>query len=126
MIPQQDLPDDGTGSEKLPPPASLQPTIELSRREDQVHFSRPSLREMVATRVLNLFTWSLLGTLAFAGVLVLIDAIFILLKVITPDQRLMTERIIMTFVTATVVQVGAAIAAIVFSVFKTSSGQDQG
>ena len=80
---------------------------------------------MVATRVLNLFTWSLLGTLAFAALLVLIDAIFIATKIIVPDQRLMTERIIMTFVTATVVQVGAAIAAIVFSVFKTNSNDNQ-
>jgi hypothetical protein len=76
---------------------------------------------MVATRVLSLFSSSLLGTLAFAGLLVLIDAFFIYFKVIVSEQRLMTERIIMTFVTATVVQVGAAIAAIVIAVFKTGA-----
>lgn len=92
--------------------------VDLSAKATKLDLGKESLRELVATEVLRLFRYSLQGTLAFAAVLTLIDAAFILIKVITPDQRLMTERIIMTFITATVVQVGAALAAIVFAVFK--------
>ena len=57
-------------------------------------------------------------TLAFAAALLAIDAWFIYNKIIVPEQRLMTEKVVMTFITATVVQVGTALAAIVFAVFK--------
>ena len=97
---------------------SRTPNVDLSAKATKVDFGKESLRELVATEVLRLFRYSLQGTLAFAAVLTLIDAGFILFKIIMPDQRLMTERIIMTFITATVVQVGAALAAIVFAVFK--------
>lgn len=100
--------------EKKPQPDK---TIKLSRAEGGIHLREP-LRDRVATRVLSLFSYSLIGTLVFAGMLVLIDAAFIGFKVITPEQRLMTEKVIMTFITATVVQVGTALAAIVLAVFK--------
>jgi hypothetical protein len=108
----------GGGDQESPP--RVAEAEELSKLASEIHLTRPSLKEMVATRVLSLFSYSLLGTLAFAALLVLIDALFIYMETIRPEQRLMTERIIMTFVTATVVQVGAAIAAIVFAVFKTN------
>lgn len=78
------------------------------------------LKNLVTVEVLTLFKLSLLGTLVAGGCLVLVDAVFVLFKVIQPDQRLVSERIIMTFVTATVVQVGTAFGAIVFAVFKAS------
>ena len=121
------MPSDGTtegDGEKPSPSRSRTATvvhskpISLSEVAARVHLGNQSLKETIATRILNLFSTSLIGTLSFAGALVLIDAAFILLKVITPEQRLVTEKILMTFVTATVLQVGAAIAAIVFAVFK--------
>lgn len=99
-------------------------SVNLSKKEGEVHIERPTLKEEVARGVMKLFTISLYSTLAFAGVLVLIDAMFIAIGVIKPEQRLMTENIVMTFVTATVVQVGAAIGAIVFAVFKEPSNGD--
>lgn len=93
-------------------------TIELSRRADSIHLEPPSLRDRVTNRVLNLFSISLVLTLAFAAALLAIDAWFIYNKIIVPEQRLMTEKVVMTFITATVVQVGTALAAIVFAVFK--------
>lgn len=112
--------ESGEGGSVAPPSDLLGvPPIDLSDRADELQIERPSLRDRIADRVLSLFSWSLLGTLAFAGALVLIDSLFIYSKVISHEQRLMSERIIMTFVTATVVQVGAAVAAIVFAVFKT-------
>jgi hypothetical protein len=94
-------------------------TVELSTRADVVIINKPSLREQVATRVLDMFKISLIGTLASAGIIVLIDHGFILFKIITPDQRLLTEKVLMTLIGATVVQVGAALAAIVIAVFKS-------
>jgi hypothetical protein len=84
----------------------------------------PTLKDKVATKVLDLFHFSLKGTLIFAAALVLIDAAYIFFKVITPEQRLMSEKIIMTFIAATVVQVGAALAAIVFAVFRSMPNSD--
>ncbi len=110
------------GGRSLPP--RIGPSVanlQLSALAKEIHLDPPSLKQMVAVKVLGLFSLSLIGTLAFAAVLVLIDSFFIYSKIITPDQRLMTERIIMTFVTATVVQVGAAVASIVIAVFKTNS-----
>ena len=111
-------PDEGGGRE-LPP--STKPPIPLSQWEQHFHLARPTLKELIATRVLNLFSVSLIGTLSFAGLLVLVDSVFIFAKVITPEQRLVSEKVVMTFVTATVVQVGAALAAIVLAVFKEPS-----
>jgi hypothetical protein len=105
--------------------ASDTPTVGLSTVE--LPIQGVPLREHVAKRILTLFEISLIGTLAFAAILVLIDAFFIFFKVINPAERLMTEKVIMTFVTATVVEVGAALAAIVFAVFKTdaqANGED--
>lgn len=119
-IPAKDSSSEG-GPIGLPSEPFSEPPIELSDRAGELQLERPSLRDRIADRVLSLFSWSLLGTLAFAGMLVLIDSLFIFCKVISHEQRLMSERIIMTFVTATVVQVGAAVAAIVFAVFKSDS-----
>jgi hypothetical protein len=107
------------GGERTSPPPITSANIELSQLANEVHLARPTLKEMVATEVLKLFSISLRGTLLFAAALVIVDASFIGFKIITPDQRLMTERVVMAFVSATVVQVGAAIGAIVFAVFKS-------
>jgi hypothetical protein len=89
-----------------------------------VVIDKPSLRDRVAEQVLSLFKVSLLTTLGSAALIVVIDYVFIFNKVITPDQRLMTEKVLMTLIGATVVQVGAALAAIVFAVFKTGPPND--
>ncbi|NKB16833.1 MAG: hypothetical protein HC774_08255 [Sphingomonadales bacterium] len=68
---------------------------------------------------MSFFKTSLSYTLIGAGCLLLIDSYFIFAKIIQPAQRLMTESVVMTFISATVVQVGAALGAIVFAVFKT-------
>ena len=114
-----------TSDEKGQSVGTNTPTVKLSTVE--FTYQGIDLREHVAKRVLKLFEISLIGTLTFAAILVLIDAIFIYARVITPTERLMTEKVIMTFVAATVVEVGTALAAIVFAVFKTeaqSNGDD--
>ena len=76
------------------------------------------LRESIANQVLKLFRYSLIVTLIFSGVILATDLMFIAFKVVSPAERLMTERVVMTLIGASVVQVGAALAAIVFAVFK--------
>lgn len=86
----------------------------------------PDLRTLVTTKVLELFKWSLLGTLASSGIILIVDEVYILVKLITPEQRLLSEKVLMTLIGATVVQVGAALAAIVYAVFKTeASSRDE-
>ena len=94
--------------------------VGLDSEADKVAITKPDLRTMVATDVLKLFKWSLLGTLASSGVILIVDEVFIIYKFISPEQRLLSEKVLMTLNGATVVQVGAALAAIVFAVFKTN------
>jgi putative copper export protein len=104
-------------------PASI--TIDLSELARRVHLEKPTLKEVVAKRVLNLFSVSLIATLVFAVILFVVDSCFIVYKHITPEQRLVTDKVVMTFVAATVVQVGAALAAIVIAVFKETPARDE-
>ena len=99
---------------------SIQPprTVDLGSVSAEFKLER-TLRDRVADEVLTLFRWSLLGTLASALFILLIDEAYLFYKIITPEQRLMTEKVLMTLIGATVVQVGAALAAIVFAVFKS-------
>jgi hypothetical protein len=96
-------------------------TVELSAQAVEVSIQKLSLREQVTTGVLALFKFSLIGTLVATVLIGVIDHLFIGLKIITSEQRLLSERVLMTLIAATVVQVGAALAAIVFAVFKTGS-----
>ncbi|MBX9926906.1 MAG: hypothetical protein K2Y05_11150 [Hyphomicrobiaceae bacterium] len=117
---------DHAGGPASAPPAT-QPstkTIDLGSKADELAIKRPDLRESIATQVLTLFRYSLLGTLAFAAVILATDLFFIWTNVIAPADRLMTERVLITLIGATVVQVGAALAAIVFAVFKTPPPSD--
>lgn len=93
--------------------------IKLSEKAAHLDVGLASLREYVVREVLSFFKMSLSYTLYGAACLLLIDSCFILFKIIQPSQRLMTESVVMTFISATVVQVGAALGAIVIAVFKT-------
>lgn len=117
-MPPEQSDDDRRPTSRTP---ARTPSVSIDAEERKISLEKPSLKEVVAKRVLDLFSLSLKGTLAFAGVLVLIDAVFIAVGLIKPDQRLMTERVIMTLIGATVVQVGAALAAIVVAVFRDAS-----
>ena len=59
-------------------PGSQKP-IDLSSRANQFHLQNPPtpLRDRIASQVMRLFSISLLGTLAFAAMLVVVDSAFI-------------------------------------------------
>ena len=94
-------------------------TVDLGSETARFGVDQPSLRDRVATKVLALFKVSLIGTLVSAAVILVIDEAYIYQKIITPEQRLLSEKVLMTLIGATVVQIGAALAAIVFAVFKS-------
>lgn len=116
--------EQGAGSSPAPDP-SMKPaaaSVDLSRIANKVGFQPQTLKDYVATQILHLFSRSLFFTLGFATFLIVVDVVFIWTGTVKPQERLMTEAVIMTFVTATVVQVGAAIGAIVLSIFKSEPG----
>jgi hypothetical protein len=114
------------GGTAIAPPATktMTRTIDLGAKADELAISKPDLRETIATQVLALFRYSLLGTLSFSAVILIADLAYIALKIISPADRLMTETVLMTLIGATVVQVGAALAAIVYAVFKAPAQID--
>lgn len=92
--------------------------VTLDEQTANLGVEERDLRVTVANEVLKLFRWSLIGTLTGAGAILLADLLFIGTQIIRPAERLMTENVLMALIGATVVQVGAALAAIVFAIFK--------
>jgi len=78
----------------------------------------PSLREKIASRVLTLFTVSLMATLGLVAALSVMDIVMIWNHVITPEERLVTQPVLMSMIGATIVELGAALTTIVLTVFK--------
>ena len=83
-----------------------------------IGFVPQDLTEWVAAKVLRLFEWSVGLTVIITIVLAIIDSIAMWNHVIQPSERLVTEKVLMTLIGASVVQVGAASAAIVYALFK--------
>jgi hypothetical protein len=116
-----DDPGEERGAGATPAPDAT-PRVRLGQEEERFGFEPQTLKDYVATQILHLFRHSLYCTLGFAAFLIVVDVIFIWTGTVKPGERLMTEAVIMTFVGATVVQVGAAIGAIVLSIFKSEPG----
>lgn len=58
-------------------------------------------------------------------VLASIDAVFIALSWIEPNERLITERVVLGIIGASIVQVGAGATAIVYSLFRRQKLPDE-
>ena len=78
-----------------------------------------TLEERLAREVLSLFRLSLSVTLVAFLALAGLDAYFIGTNAIEPRERLVTETVVQSMIAATVVQLGAAMAAIIYAVFRT-------
>lgn len=78
----------------------------------------------MATEIIKLFKISVVATALLTGVLALVDTVFIATDVIEPADRLVNERVIMAIIGASIVQVGVAMVAIVYSLFPRSAGGD--
>jgi hypothetical protein len=85
--------------------------------EEDIARANQQLKERVAKDVIRFLGFSLVITLFLTLALAAIDAYFIDYNIIEPAERLITERVVMAVIGATVVQVGAASIAIVYSLF---------
>jgi hypothetical protein len=93
---------------KLAKPFGIRELIDMRKQH---------LAEDVADGVLRLFRISVIATVALTIALAAVDTIMIAANVIEPESRLVTEHVLMAIIGASVVQVGSAIIAIVYSLF---------
>jgi hypothetical protein len=96
-------------------------TLRLSDFSQQMGLRKQAFTEEVAGRILELFRISVVATVGLTFILAAIDATFIALDWIEPLQRLVTEKVLMAIIGASIVQVGAASIAIVYSLFRQNS-----
>jgi hypothetical protein len=90
----------------------------------QLKVRQQAFTESVGDRVLTLFRISVLSTVILCFALVVLDGWFIVEGWIEPNQRLVTEKVLMAIIGASIVQVGAASSAIVYSLFKQSQAEN--
>lgn len=96
-------------------PARIVPLTDLAV---ELGLRRQAFTELVGERILSLFKISVISTVGLTIALALLDAWFIKSGVIEPDDRLVTEHVVMAIIGASIVQVGAASSAIAYSLFK--------
>lgn len=102
------------------------PVVDLTAREAAAEgFDREeaehSLRADWADRIMKLFKIGNIAMIALVGVMALVDAIFIGLRWIEPNERLITDGVVMAVIAATIAQVGAAGVAITRSLFRNGA-----
>jgi uncharacterized membrane protein len=78
----------------------------------------PLFKEGVATKVLWVFIVSVAVTGAMSIGLAVSDACMIWHGIIEPSERLISEKVVMALIGATIVQLGAALATIILALFK--------
>ena len=91
---------------------------------DKIAIANQELKQFVANKIITSLTWSLGITWLLTFALAIIDTFFVLNNVIDPTERLITENVVMAVIGATVVQVGAASIAIVYSLFGRPKGDE--
>ena len=101
----------------LPPRPPAPPPRSLSILADHISLRRLELNQQVASEILSLFRWSVLSTVAITMVLVIVDTVTMAQGIVKPSERLVTEHVLMALIGASVVQVGSAAIAIVYSLF---------
>jgi hypothetical protein len=92
--------------------------------ESTIHdlaYLKHRLSEEVARSILKLFRISTITMTALVAALALVDGAFVYQSIIEPSERLINGSVIMSVIGATIVQVGAASLAIVYSLFKGST-----
>ena len=92
--------------------------IPLSRLAGTIPLRKQLLSEKIAHELLKLFRLSVLFTVLLTAALAAVDYYFIAHKWMMPADRLVTEHVLMAIIGATIIQLGAVVAAIVYAVFK--------
>lgn len=98
----------------------MEPEVSLDGASQRyaLDLKRHEPNETVAGEILKLFKWSVGATVAITTLLAFVDTVETWNHVIQPSERLITEHVLMTLIGASVVQVGAASAAIVYGLFR--------
>ena len=107
------VPIDSVGADLLP-----------ANVADQIAIANQQLKERIAKDIMRFMGVSLGVTLTLTLILSGVDATFIAFDLIKPTERLITENVVMAVIGATVVQVGAASIAIVYSLFGRPKGDE--
>lgn len=92
--------------------------IKLSTLAENYTLRQQALSEHVAKALVRLFGINVIGTVALTVILSLVDAVFIWNSKISAGERLISEKVFMTIVGATTIQLGVGIGAIVAALFK--------
>lgn len=92
--------------------------LSLSTLSESYKLRQQALSEHVAKSLVKLFGINVITTAGLTLFLALVDAWFIYKGKITPDQRLVSEKVFMAIVGATTIQLGLGIGAIVTALFK--------
>jgi hypothetical protein len=85
---------------------------------DVIAIQKQRFSEEVGRTILKLFNISTITMAILVVALAVVDEFFILNGIIKPEERLITEAVVMSVIGATIIQVGAASFAIVSSLFK--------
>ena len=94
--------------------------------EQHMVVRKQAFAEWIANRILRLFRISVISTVLLCVMLAGVDAWFIAQGWVKPSERLITEKVIIAIIGATIVQVGTATAAIVYSLFKQAPKKAEG
>ena len=94
--------------------------VPLSEIASDIPLRKQWLSEHVASEVLRLFRLSVVAIVALTIALAALDAWFLYKGVIDPSERLVTEKVLMAIIGASIIQVGAAFATIVLALFRKS------
>lgn len=98
-------------------PTPKKDDLALSTLAGHLNLRNQTLREDVATKILTLFRISVIVTGVLTIALAAVDAVMICNHIITPDQRLVTERVLLALIGASIVELGAGLTAIVLALF---------
>ncbi len=94
--------------------SDLEKGIKLS---DNIPLRKQRLSEFVADELLKLFRLSVTSTVIMTVGIALVDFTYIGLGWVTPQDRLINQTVLMAVIGASIVQLGAAMAAIVYALF---------
>ena len=92
--------------------------VPLSQIARTIPLRRQILSERVAEELLGLFRLSVFFTVALTAALAAVDYTFIAMKWMVAADRLVTEKVLMAIIGATIIQLGAVVAGIVLALFK--------
>ncbi|KOX55120.1 hypothetical protein ADL19_13560 [Streptomyces purpurogeneiscleroticus] len=101
------------------PPLSLDTLSAEISLQDTIKLRQQQHAEQISSRLITLFGWSVGCTWALALILAAADYTFIGRGWMAAADRLVTEKVLLAIIAATIAQLGAVVAGIIYAVFKS-------